>query len=44
VPITFNWLYIILLNVGTLAASLIIMIGPSYLITKIDPAKIIRYE
>jgi len=44
VPITFNWLYIILLNVGTLAASLIMMIGPSYLITKIDPAKIIRYE
>jgi len=44
VPITFNWLYIILLNVGTLAASLIMMIGPSYLITKITPAKIIRYE
>jgi len=44
VPVTFNWLYIILLNVGTLAASLLMMIGPSYLITKIDPAKIIRYE
>ena len=44
VPITFNWLYIILLNVGTLIASLLMMIGPSYLITKITPAKIIRYE
>ncbi|MDP4240270.1 MAG: ABC transporter permease [Bacteroidota bacterium] len=44
VPITFNWLYIILLNVGTLLASLLMMIGPSYLITKITPAKIIRYE
>jgi len=44
VPITFNWLYIVLLNVGTLAASLLMMIGPSYLITKITPAKIIRYE
>jgi len=44
VPITFNWLYIILLNAGTLAASLLMMIGPSYLITKINPAKIIRYE
>jgi lipoprotein-releasing system permease protein len=44
VPIIFNWLYIILLNVGTLAASLLMMIGPSYLITKITPAKIIRYE
>lgn len=44
VPISFNWLYIILLNVGTLLASLLMMIGPSYLITKINPAKIIRYE
>ena len=44
VPISFNWLYIILLNVGTLVASVLMMIGPSYLITKITPAKIIRYE
>lgn len=44
VPICFNWLYILLLNVGTLVASLLMMIGPSYLITKITPAKIIRYE
>ncbi len=44
VPVTFNWLYFILLNVGTLLASILMMIGPSYLITKISPAKIIRYE
>ncbi len=44
VPVSFNWLFIILLNLGTLIASLLMMIGPSYLITKIDPAKIIRYE
>jgi lipoprotein-releasing system permease protein len=44
VPIAFNWLNIILLNVGTLAASILMMVGPSYLITKITPAKIIRYE
>jgi lipoprotein-releasing system permease protein len=44
VPISFNWLYIFLLNLGTLVASLLMMIGPSYLITKITPAKIIRYE
>jgi lipoprotein-releasing system permease protein len=44
VPVSFNWLYIILLNVGTLVASLLMMIGPSYLITKILPAQIIRYE
>jgi lipoprotein-releasing system permease protein len=44
VPIAFNWLFIILLNVGTLIASLLMMIGPSFLITKISPVEIIRYE
>jgi lipoprotein-releasing system permease protein len=44
VPINFNWIYILALNVGTLIASLLMMIGPSYLITKILPSKIIRYE
>ena len=44
VPVSFNWLYILLLNIGTLVASLLMMVGPSYLITKINPAKIIRYE
>ena len=33
-----------LLNIGTLAASMLMMLGPSYLITKIDPAKSIRFE
>jgi lipoprotein-releasing system permease protein len=44
VPIMFNWTYIIVLNIGTALASVLMMIGPSYLITKILPAKIIRYE
>lgn len=44
VPIEFNLLYILLLNIGSFAASVLMMIGPSYLITKISPAKIIRYE
>lgn len=44
VPVTFNWLYIILLNAGTLVTSVLMLIGPSYLITKISPAAIMRYE
>lgn len=44
VPIVFHWPLIIALNIGTLLISLLMMIGPSYLITKILPAKIIRYE
>ena len=44
VPITFNWLYIILLNIGTLVVSVLMLIGPSFLITKISPAATMRYE
>jgi lipoprotein-releasing system permease protein len=44
VPVAFPWGYIVLLNIGTLIASILMMIAPSYLITKISPAKIIRYE
>ncbi|MDY4757752.1 MAG: FtsX-like permease family protein [Parabacteroides sp.] len=36
-----TWL---LLNVGTLLISMAMMLGPSYLITRIDPAKSIRFE
>ena len=44
VPIDLNWLSLILLNIGTLAISMLMMLAPSYLITKIDPAKSIRFE
>ena len=32
------------LNVGTLLASVIMLLGPSYLITRIHPANSMRYE
>ncbi len=44
VPITFNWLYIMLLNIGTFLVSVLMLIAPSYLITKISPAVILRYD
>lgn len=44
VPIDLNFIYIILLNVGTLIVSLLMMIGPSYLVAKITPSKSIRFE
>ncbi|MBP1638304.1 MAG: hypothetical protein H6Q18_1093, partial [Bacteroidetes bacterium] len=44
VPVIFNWLYILLLNIGTFIASILMLVGPSYLITRISPAKIVRYE
>ncbi|MBP6609842.1 MAG: ABC transporter permease [Paludibacter sp.] len=44
VPVLFNWTAIAFLNIGVFFASVFMMIGPSYLISKISPAKIIRYE
>lgn len=44
VPIDLSIVSLILLNIGTLCASMLMMLGPSYLITKIDPAKSIRFE
>lgn len=44
VPVDLNLLSLILLNIGTLAASMLMMLGPSYLITQIDPARSIRFE
>ncbi|MCC8133011.1 MAG: ABC transporter permease [Tannerellaceae bacterium] len=44
VPVDLNLLSLILLNIGTLTASMLMMLGPSYLITQIDPARSIRFE
>lgn len=44
VPVDLNILTWVLINIGTLAAAMLMMLGPSYLITKIDPAKSIRFE
>lgn len=44
VPIDLNIGALLLLNLGTLCAAMLMMLGPSYLITKIDPAKSIRFE
>lgn len=43
-PVDINILYILLINLGTLFLSMLMMIGPSYLIARISPAKSIRYE
>ena len=44
VPIKFNlWLWL-LLNVCTLLVAVLMLVGPSYLVTRIHPAKAIRFE
>ncbi len=44
VPVGFNfWIYL-LLNVCTLFISVLMLVGPSYLVTRIHPARSIRFE
>ena len=44
VPIHMDWMYIFLLNAGTLLVCSLILILPSYLITRITPVKAIRFS
>lgn len=43
-PVDINLLHILALNVGTIAICLLVLIIPSVIITKISPAKTIRFE
>lgn len=43
-PIELSWLTIVLLNVGTLIVTLLAMIIPSYLVTRISPVQAVRYK
>ena len=43
-PVNINIGYILLLNLGTIAICLIVLMIPSYIITKITPVKAIRFE
>jgi lipoprotein-releasing system permease protein len=44
VPILFSWTDLLLLNAGTLIVCLLVMLGPSMLVTKITPVKAIRFK
>jgi len=44
VPIDLSIQSLVLINVGTLIASMLMMLGPSHLISKIEPARSIRFE
>ena len=44
VPVEINLGYIVLLNLGTLLASLLMILGPSALVARITPVKAIRFD
>lgn len=43
-PVYFNWGYILALNLLTVTVCFVVLLIPSYLITKISPVKAIRYD
>jgi lipoprotein-releasing system permease protein len=43
-PVAFPWLYFVLLNLGTVAVCFVVLLLPSYVITRISPAKAIRFD
>ena len=44
VPIAFPWGWIVALNVLTIGVSMLILLLPSMIITKISPAKVMHFE
>ena len=43
-PVYFNWGYIVLLNLLTITVCSLVLLIPSYIITKISPVKAIRFD
>lgn len=43
-PVHLDWLYLVALNIGTAFVCLLVLLVPSYIITKISPVKAIRFE
>ena len=43
-PVYINWFYVLLLNIGTVLICLLVLLLPSYIITRISPIRAIRYD
>ncbi|MBP1223483.1 ABC transporter permease [Flavobacterium sp. 1355] len=43
-PVYINWVYVILLNLLTITVCFLVLLIPSYIITKISPVKAIRFD
>lgn len=44
VPIAFPWLAFLLLNIGTVIITLLILLAPSAIVTRISPAQVMHFE
>ena len=44
VPITISWPLIVLLNIATLLITILVLLVPSHLVSRIQPARVMRFE
>jgi lipoprotein-releasing system permease protein len=44
VPVELNWLYILIVNAGTLLISLLVVLLPTHMISRISPVKSIKFD
>lgn len=44
VPVDVDWLIVVILNISTLLICIFVLIGPSYLVSRIHPARSMHYE
>jgi lipoprotein-releasing system permease protein len=44
VPVELNWLYFLLVNLGTIFISLLVVLIPTHMVSKIQPVKAIKFE
>jgi lipoprotein-releasing system permease protein len=44
VPVDINFMSILMLNIGTLFFCMLMLLIPSYIITKIAPVKVLRFQ
>jgi len=44
VPIYFNWFYVLLLNIGTFFTCMLMLILPSFIVSRITPVRTLRYS
>ncbi|MCB0472937.1 MAG: ABC transporter permease, partial [Flavobacteriaceae bacterium] len=44
IPVYLHWGYIVLLNIGTLILCLLMLLAPSYIVSRISPVKAIKFD
>ncbi|MGL4293777.1 MAG: ABC transporter permease [Bacteroidales bacterium] len=44
VPVEINWFFVLFLNIATVIISMLVLLGPSYIVSKMNPVNAIRFD